>query len=438
MALKSINELIEKVIDNRGKTPPLSEVPTEYPLIEVNAVRGSSPIPNSSVFSKWVSKDTYDSWFRSGHPNSGDLLTSTVGSIGEFALHDGKGAIAQNIVGLRFDPAKCHPKFAYYLFTNPTNRERVKNLDISSVQPSVKVPHLLSLEFDLPIISDQKAIAHILGILDDKIELNQKMNQTLEDIAKAIFKSWFVDFDPVRAKMEGRPTGLPPEIDELFPDELVDSEIGEIPKGWQISTFADVLEIQGGFAFKSKDFGEDGDPVIKIKNIRGDGTVDQFDCDRVANADKKLDKFLLRDGDAVIAMTGATVGKVGLMSVNDEKYYLNQRVGRLLPKSSSDRCWYSVLLLSSEKTKDFIEGYAYGSAQPNISSKDIGSIPNVTPCSELVESFNQTVSPLFLRTLITLKEIEILAELRDTLLPKLISGELRIPDAEKFLEETCI
>ena len=264
------------------------------------------------------------------------------------------------------------------------------------------------------------------------------MNQTLEEIAKAIFKSWFVDFDPVRAKAEGRPTGLPPEIIDLFPDELVDSEIGEIPKGWAVSTFADVLQIQGGYAFKSKDFGDEGHSVIKIKNIRGDGTVNQFDCDRVANVDKKLDRFLLRDGDAVIAMTGATVGKVGLMSVVDEKFYLNQRVGRLISKSSSDSCWYSVLLLSSGKTKGFIEGYAYGSAQPNISSKDIESIPNVTPGSEIVEVFNKIASPLFLKTLLILKENDLLSELRDTLLPKLISGELRIPDAEKFLEEAGI
>ena len=94
-------------------------------------------------------------------------------------------------------------------------------------------------------MQDQKAIAHILGTLDDKIELNQKMNQTLEEIAKAIFKSWFVDFDPVRAKAEGRPTGLPPEISDLFPDELVDSEIGEIPKGWESSRPSNVaIEIE--------------------------------------------------------------------------------------------------------------------------------------------------------------------------------------------------
>ena len=103
-----------------------------------------------------------------------------------------------------------------------------------SVRQTIKIFHFRFLKI---LLSVQKAIAHILGTLDDKIELNQKMNQTLEEIAKAIFKSWFVDFDPVRAKAEGRPTGLPPEISDLFPDELVDSEIGEIPKGWEFNLF---------------------------------------------------------------------------------------------------------------------------------------------------------------------------------------------------------
>lgn len=370
-----------------------------------------------------------------------DIVVARTGnSTGENYLFSStdSAVFASYLIRFRVDPTAANPKFVWYQMRSKRWWNFISGAKTGSAQAGANAKVLGSFEVNLPAAADQKAIAHILGTLDDKIELNQKMNQTLEEIAKAIFKSWFVDFDPVRAKAEGRPTGLPPEISDLFPHELVDSEIGEIPTGWRISTFADVLEIQGGFAFKSKDFGNDGDPVIKIKNIRGDGTVDQFNCDRVANVDKKLDRFLLRDGDAVIAMTGATVGKVGLMSVIDEKFYLNQRVGRLVSRSSSERCWYSVLLLSSEKTKDYIEGYAYGSAQPNISSKDIGSIPNVKPPSELLECFNEIASPLFKRTLSILKENDLLSELRDTLLPKLISGELRIPDAEKFLEEAGI
>ena len=367
----------------------------------------------------------------------GDVLLVTRGnSLGDAACVDknlGEATINPTIIIL--SEFKGDSKFLFFYLISPQGHSNLMSISSGSSVPAIYQKDVKKLRYPKPPIPTQKAIAYILSTIDDKIELNRKMNETLESIAQAIFKSWFIDFDPVRANAEGRPTGFPPEISGLFPDEFVDSEIGEIPKGWAASTFADVLKIQGGFAFKSKDFGDEGHPVIKIKNIRGDGTVDQTDCDKISNVDKKLDRFLLNDGDCVIAMTGATVGKVGLMSIVDGKFYLNQRVGRLNPISASGNCWYSVLLLSSEKTKDFIENYAYGSAQPNISSKDIESIPNVTPSFKVREFFNEIVSPLFSKTLLIIKENDVLSELRDTLLPKLISGELRIPDAEKIAEK---
>ncbi len=128
---------------------------------------------------------------------------------------------------------------------------------------------------------EQRAIAHILGTLDDKIELNRRMNETLEAMARALFKSWFVDFDPTRAKAERRDPGLPKPLADLFPDAFEDSELGEIPKGWAVGTVGEVTEVQGGFAFKSKDFVDCGFPVVKIKNIKEDRTVDVYDVEYV-------------------------------------------------------------------------------------------------------------------------------------------------------------
>ena len=436
MTLQSLNEIIEKVIDNRGKTPPLTELPTEYPLIEVNAVRGSSPIPNRSVFSKWVSKDTYDSWFRSGHPKPGDVLTSTVGSIGEFALYDGEGAIAQNIVGLRFDSAKCHPKFAYYLFTNPINRERVKNLDISSVQPSVKVPHLLSLEFDLPLVSDQKAIAHILGTLDDKIELNQKMNQTLEEIAKAIFKSWFVDFDPVRAKAEGRPTGLPPEISDLFSDELVDSEIGEIPKGWEVKTISDLADCLGGAtpSTKNPDFWDGGHlSWTSPKDLSKLESIHLLKTDRKITESglKKISSGLLPVGTVLLSSRAP----VGYLALTTEPTAINQGYIALKPVSGVSNYF---LLNWCDSNLEQIKNRASGTTFAEISKAAFRPIPAVSPSREFMTKFHEFVEPIYERVLCASKEVETLSDLRDTLLPKLISGELRISDAERFLAEAGI
>jgi len=336
---------------------------------------------------------------------------------------------------------------AFWLEPNPVLDAKwsyyaIKNLDISTLSSGSGVPSLSRDDFYreellLPPLKQQKAIAHILGTLDDKIELNQKMNQTLEEIAKAIFKSWFVDFDPVRAKKEGRPTGLPPEISDLFPDELVDSEIGEIPKGWSESTFGELADIQNGYAFKSKDWNEEGTiPVVKIGNVKP-MLVDVESCSRVdSQTVAGLERFRLSSGDALIGMTGY-VGEVGLVPKVNELPYLNQRVGRLIAQAPSD---YSFMVVMTRR-KEFkleVENLGTGSAQANVSASSIKSIKVVAPSSDLKEKFGEVINPIIDRILTAAAEIEVLSELRDTLLPKLISGELRIPDAKKFLEEAGI
>ncbi len=155
------------------------------------------------------------------------------------------GVLANNMFKVNLNVDFIGKKYLFLCLSENNVYEYLRNSQASSTMPAINFGMMDSIKIRFPPLPYQKAIAHILGTLDDKIELNQKMNQTLEEIAKAIFKSWFVDFDPVRAKAEGRPTGLPPEISDLFPDELVDSEISEIPKGWDIGSISD-------FAFLNK------------------------------------------------------------------------------------------------------------------------------------------------------------------------------------------
>lgn len=303
------------------------------------------------------------------------------------------------------------PKFALYFLKNFD----FKSFDSGSVQPSLNRNFLYPAPIEIPRVNEQKAIAHILGTLDDKIELNQKMNQTLEEIAKAIFKSWFVDFDPVRAKAEGRPTGLPPEISDLFPDELVDSEIGEIPKGWGVNPLGSVFLIQYGKNLPTKNLIEDGYPVFG-----GNGVIGFHS------------KYIYEEVMTLIACRGAASGKVG----------------RSLPKSfvtnNSLVINHEGAELTSQRFIEFTlesgdpENYVTGSAQPQLTIDNIKNFPFITPPSEIVNSFQGIVNPLADRQLLLDSENQVLSELRDTILPKLISGELRIPDAEKFLEEAGI
>ncbi|CAH8236320.1 Type I restriction-modification system, specificity subunit S [Vibrio aestuarianus] len=248
-------------------------------------------------------------------------------------------------------------------------------------------------------------------------------------MAQAIFKSWFVDFDPVKAKVNGeQPEGMDASTASLFPEKLVESELGLIPEGWEAGTVGCVTTAKGGYAFKSKQFIESGNPVIKIKNITSSGTVNTLDCqcvdDDVANT---ASRFKLSNGDLLMAMTGATVGKSGVYVSDGRDAYLNQRVARFESKvDSSAPCWFTYNLVTKDSIFEQIVGAAQGSAQPNISSKGIEQVKAVIPTHDLISKYQELVSPLYAKWISNFKENSQLSELRDTLLPKLLSGEIEL------------
>ena len=310
------------------------------------------------------------------------------------------------------------PKFAFYFLRNFD----FTSFDSGSVQPSLNRNFLNPAPIEIPHIDEQKAIAHILGTLDDKIELNQKMNQTLEEIAKTIFKSWFVDFDPVRAKAEGRPTGLPPEISDLFPDELVDSEIGEIPKGWGLSGAGDLFD-----CLDRKRIPLSGNDRAKrqgsIPYYGATGIIDHVD-DHIFDG-----TYLLIGEDGSVEKEDGTA----FSQYVSGKIWVNNHAHVLVGKGSIST---EFLYLAFQFVK--VSPFVTGAVQLKISQTNLRSIPITSPPPEVSEQFQKIVAPMFERRLLLEKENLCLAELRDTLLPKLISGELRIPDAEKFLEEAGI
>ena len=307
----------------------------------------------------------------------------------------------------------------------------VKNLDISTLASGTGVPSLSRDDFyreevALPPLADQKAIAHILGALDDKIELNQKMNQTLEEIAKAIFKSWFVDFDPVRAKAEGRPTGLPPEISDLFPDELVDSEIGEIPKGWNFGALSDVADITMGQSPPGDTYNDNGVGLPFYQGSTDFGF--RFPSLRKYCSEPKR----LADADDVLISVRAPVGDLNRAK---DDCCIGRGLASLRAKNSLQTwVFYRCKFLSQQLETFNSEGTVFGS----INGKDLKGLPTILPPEVLCKAFDEIGKPMDDAVRNRTLEIEVLTELRDTLLPKLISGELRIPDAEKFLEEAGI
>lgn len=291
----------------------------------------------------------------------------------------------------------------------------INHTDISgyvtgSAQPKLNQANLLKIPIKIPVnLSDQRKIAGILSALDAKIENNNKINANLEAQAQALFKSWFVDFTPFK--------------DQPF----VDSELGSIPQGWKVGKLGDYCEVKSGYAFKSSWWTNKGYKIIKIKNISENGDINLNDCSCVLpeNCDKAKN-FIANTGDIVIAMTGATIGKFNIIPKIDEKFYINQRVGKFfLGEKPIEKVPYIYCFLKQENISTQIIQKGQGSAQPNISGADIESIPMLTPMS-IILKYNKMCQPLFEKILSNRLESKKLSALRDTLLPKLMSGEIKL------------
>ena len=225
----SLREAHVKLIDCDHRTPPASDA--GYPYVAIPQLRNGR-IDLSEA--RRISREHFVDWTRKAMPATNDVVLSRRCNPGETAFVPPglEFALGQNLVLLRADGVKVYPPFLRWLVQGPEWWEQIgKFLNVGAVFDSLRCADVPNFELRIPPMPEQRAIAHILGTLDDKIELNRRMNETLDAMARALFKSWFVDFNPVRAKAEGRDTGLPKSRADLFPDSLEDSELGEIPKG---------------------------------------------------------------------------------------------------------------------------------------------------------------------------------------------------------------
>lgn len=351
------------------------------------------------------------------HSEIDDLLFCVRGSTtGKMNWSDQKYAIGRGIGAIRH---KNGPKLNHFIKAIiEYNLPILLQSATGSTFPNVSRDQLIGLKIKVPSLSTQSAIAEILSSLDDKIELNNKINQELEDLAQTLFKRWFIDFE------------FPNENGEPYKSsggEMVESELGEIPKGWEVGKFGDLVKIINGYAFKSIDFNNFfSEGIIKIRNINGT-IVDIVNTDFVSfEVVRNLnDKFKIESGDILIAMTGAEVGKIGVVAKTQKSLWLNQRVGKILPNNiyhlSYLHTMFNVLNL-----EEVIRNEAMGSAQPNISSQGIESIKLLIPQTTLINKFSSLFNDKFNLFYDSLAENQELANLRDTLLPKLISGELEV------------
>ena len=303
-------------------------------------------------------------------------------------------------------------KFLFYLLqTLQLNDRRA-----GSGQPLLNQTILSSIPVVVPPPFEQRAIAHILGTLDDKIELNRRMNETLEAMARALFKSWFVDFDPVRAKMEGRDTGLPNNIADLFPDQMVESELGEIPEGWEVGCLADIAVAPRRGIDPTDLRGET--PYIGLEHMprRSIALTDWEGTGKVTS-----NKSFFEKGEFLFGKLRPYFHKVGIAPISG---VCSTDIVVIAPRSA---IWSAFLLatISSVAFVNYTDQTSTGTKMPRTSWKTMSRYAMCLPTDTGARAFQKAMGPILARTVANIHQNRTLAVLRETLLPKLISGEIR-------------
>ena len=326
--------------------------------------------------------------------------------------------------------------FVYYLARYPEFRNyAIVRMEGSSGRQRVPAPTLKNYTFACPSYDEQHAISHVLGSLDNKIELNRWMNETLEATARAIFKSWFVDFDPVRAKAEGGDPGLADDIAALFPDSFENSELGEIPTGWKSRSLYASAKYINGAAYRNFHFtDEEGAfPVVKIAELKN-GVTSQTKFTKT----ELDDKYRIGDGEILLSWSGNPDTSIGAFVWCGGPAWLNQHIFRVLPHQGIEKHFVFYLLKYLRPVFAEIARDKQTTGLGHFTARDMKRLMVVHPPESILTIFNDSVGPMFDRWYDNLFESNTIASLRDALLPKLISGELRVPDAEKFVEEAGV
>ncbi|MCK9356293.1 MAG: restriction endonuclease subunit S [Dehalococcoidia bacterium] len=356
----------------------------------------------------------------------GDVLFTIAGTIGRVArVHERilPANTNQAVAIVRPDPAVVDSRFLFYALRDELSTRNARSRVVQSVQANFSLGELSRMTVPLPDRTSQRAIACILGALDDKIELNRKMNATLEGLVRTIFKSWFVDFDPVRAKAEGRDPGLPAEIADLFPSSFVDSELGPIPEGWRVRPLTSTVEVIGGGTPKTAiaDFWNGEIPWFSV--VDAPLTSDVW----VVDTEKKITREGLEHSSARILSVGTTIisarGTVGRVALVGVPMAMNQSCYGL--RGSIDSPGFFTYFLTRQMVAS-LRQQAHGSVFDTITRDTLTRALIVLPPDELIQFFDTRAGHCLNRIRMALLESKTLGTIRDTLLPKLISGELRV------------
>ncbi len=363
----------------------------------------------------------------------------SVGRVGRIRLNKNRNVLLNQRVGkFVVIDNKLDMNYLFYVISTPHYERVLFDAGSGSGQPNLSPQTIGSIEIPFPPLEEQRTIAHILGTLDDKIELNWRMNETLEAMARALFKAWFVDFEPVCAKLDGRwrrgqsLPGLPAHLYDLFPDRLVESELGEIPGGWTIESIKSLTSnIQYGLTQSASKI-KCGPHFLRITDIQG-GRINWDSVPFCQVTNQELEKYKIQKGDIFVARTGASTGENTYIVSAPESVFASYLIRFQFDDPATGR--YVGNFMRTDSYFEHVANNLGGSAQPNANANTLSMAKLIFPNHEIVSMFSRIIDGIDVKRRKNDEQISALAAIRDTLLPKLISGELRVPNMEHIVGE---
>jgi type I restriction enzyme S subunit len=411
-----------------GVVQPGINKPGGVPMVRVNNFHGHS-LDLSEVMR--ISPEIESKYVRT-RIREGDVLITIVGSVGQVAivpaeLHDWN--IARAVAMIR--PKKPElSRWISLVLRSPSAQHQLGVSANTTVQTTINLKDLRQLQVPFPRAAERRAIAHLLGTLDDKIEINRKQNETLEATVRALFKAWFVDFEPVRAKMKGcwqrgrSLSGFPAHLYDLFPDRLVESDIGLIPEGWRLGSLGEI-SINPRRGVRPNEI-EEETPYIALENMpKRCIALSEWG---VANS-LESNKYKFRRGEILFGKLRPYFHKVGVAPVDG---VCSTDMVVIAPKLP---VWFGFVLahVSSDAFVEYTSAGSTGTKMPRTTWTEMARYAVALPHEDVAASFNLHVEAANEKIIANIHDSKTVAQLRDTLLPKLISGELRVPDAERII-----
>ena len=424
----------------KGTTPTKGE---GFVASGINYIKSESITADGSIDESkfaFIDEATHNKLARS-QLRAGNVLFSMAG------IYLGKTAVVlpkhlpantnQAVGVITLDESKADPYFVHYSLQSPTCRAWVLRSAAQSAQPNFNLQEIGDLKVPAFPLAKQKEIASILRRIDDRIALLRETNATLEAIAQALFKSWFVDFDPVHARARGeQPEGLPEPLAALFPDSFEESPLGLVPRGWRVGSIGEFAEVIDCLHSKKPELLASGQPFLQLSNIRDDGLLDTSKVSFVSEADyqKWISRIEVRGGDCVIT----NVGRVGAVAQIPVGFCaaMGRNMTAIRPKTNWPYPTFLVELLQSPCMREEIKRRTdVGTILDALNVRNIPLLRSVLAPHPVMLAFEEHCRPLRAAMEANLSKANTLASLRDTLLPRLISGQLRLPEAEALAEE---